>query len=193
MKIIIVSVVLLMLASSKKVTAGCLLNYNFNYTTGKIDTSKKPNFFLEETTIKPMAIVFIRDTVAMSSLSKIFGTDYAEIFAFISQSGLRPGKTMAFYHNYSDPVSLDVAVEVDQLPVQCKGRIQSRMAEGGSAVVAHYQGPYENMQIPYNAITKWLESNFKQAKGIPFEVYLNDPMTVSDQYELKTDIIQLLY
>ena len=48
------------------------------------------------------------------------------------------------------------------------------------------------METPYNEIAKWLKENDKQARELPFEVYLNEPSQVKDKYELKTDVYQLL-
>jgi effector-binding domain-containing protein len=46
--------------------------------------------------------------------------------------------------------------------------------------------------MAYSALDYWLEKNDKAAGGLPFEVYLNDPVTVQDPYDLRTDIYQLL-
>jgi effector-binding domain-containing protein len=140
-----------------------------------------------------MVVLFIIDTAAMASLSTVFTKNYAEIFAFINESRLQPGKPLAFYHSYTDPVCLEVAVQVDRLPSAEKGRIKTKVVNGGRALVAHYRGPYENIDLPYNAIAQWLKDNAKQGKGLPFEIYLNDPITVTDKYKLKTEILQLLY
>ncbi|WP_018616616.1 GyrI-like domain-containing protein [Segetibacter koreensis] len=156
------------------------------------DSIKKATVSLEQVVLQPIAVLFIKDTSDTSGLSKVIGSGYAELFAFINQHGLKPGKVMAFYHRYVNPVSLEMAVEVDKLPATFAGRIQSKTVQGGDAVVAHYTGPYEEMEVPYNAITEWVKDNSKQANGPPFEVYLNSPDMVKDKYELKTDVYQLL-
>ena len=156
------------------------------------DTSKKPTWVLEKTILNPMTIIFISDTSNITGISKVFQSAYAELFGFISQNGLIPGKVMAFYYNYNDPIALESAVEVNKIPAMLSGRIRTRKIEGGDALVIHYTGPYEEMESPYGAINKWLKDNNKQAFGLAFEVYLNDPSMVKDKYELKTDIYQLI-
>lgn len=156
------------------------------------DTVKKTSVVLAQVLLKPTNVLYIRDTTDMAGLSKVIGADYGEIFTFIGRNGLKPGKVMAFYLNYQDPVTLEPAVEVDRVPEKLTGRIKSKMIAGGDAIVAHYTGPYEEMELPYNEIAKWLKENNQEARELPFEVYLNEPAQVKDKYELKTDVYQLL-
>lgn len=156
------------------------------------DTIQQPAVSLEQVVLQPMTVLFISDSSDMAGLSKVISSGYGELFAFINQNGLKPGKVMAFYLSYANPVSLQTAVEVDKVPSTFTGRIQSKTVEGGNAVVAHYTGPYEEMELAYKAITKWVKDNNKQSKGMPFEVYLNSPDMVKDKHELKTDVYQLL-
>lgn len=156
------------------------------------DTVKKPTVILEKVILKPMQILYISDTGNMASLSKVFEKDYGELFNFIGSNGLTPGKVMGFYFSYNDPIVLEVAVEVNKIPAELPGRIRSKIVEGGDAVVAHYTGAYEEMQIPYSQLAQWVTDNNRQANGLPFEVYLNGPADVKDNSELKTDIYQML-
>ncbi len=156
------------------------------------DTIKSPIMAFEKTVLKPMTIVYISDTVNMTEITNVFKSAYAELFSFIPKNGLVPGKVMAFYYNYNDPIALEAAIEVNKIPGTLSGRIKSRKVEGGDVVIVHYTGPYEEMDTPYNALSKWLKDNNNQAIGLPFEVYLNEPSMVKDKYELKTDIYQLI-
>jgi len=54
------------------------------------------------------------------------------------------------------------------------------------------QGPYTQLGEAYNQIESWLKQNNRMARGNPFEIYLNDPSTVKDPSEIKTDIYQPL-
>lgn len=155
------------------------------------DTLKK-SLVLEKVMVKPFKVLYITDTTSMAEISKAIGKDYGELYSFIGQQHLKPGRAMAFYESYSDPITMDVAVEVDHEPAPLSGRIKSRTIEGGEAVVAHYTGPYEEMEGPYNEITKWLRDNNRQPREMPFEVYLNSPSEVKDKTELKTDVYQML-
>lgn len=139
-----------------------------------------------------MIVLYISDTTTMESISKSFDSCYGEIFGFINKQGLKPGRVMAFYHSYKNPVILDAAVEIDRLPSILEGRVRIKAVEGGDVVVAHYKGPYEEMELPYKALAEWLEDHDKEGRGIPFEVYLNAPGAVKSKYDLQTDVYQLL-
>lgn len=155
------------------------------------DTAKKPTVTLQDTLLYSMVILTIRDTAAsQKNLSGVFSKDYRELFTYIHQNGLRPGKIMARYYSYQPSFILDVAVEVDKLPTMTKGRIKIDMANGGNAIIAHYKGPYDQIGMAYVAIENWLKERNKIADGRPFEVYLNDPAMVQDPTELLTDVYQ---
>ncbi|HEY6082191.1 MAG TPA: GyrI-like domain-containing protein [Chitinophagaceae bacterium] len=156
------------------------------------DTTKKPTFFLEKTSVRPMILLSIKDTaVTMADISQVLGRDYGEIFAFITRNGFKPGRIMAFYSAYQSGFILDAAVEVVTLPGQPTGRITIKKLAGGNAIVAHYRGPYEQVAIAYTAIYGWLKDQNKTADGSPFEVYLNDLHSVTEPSELRTDVYQL--
>lgn len=153
------------------------------------DTAKKPTLALEESMLSPMYILEIRDTAsAEDSIGIVLGKDYKELFATINQNGLRPGKAMAFYYSSKPPFILDAAVEVDRFPRQTAGRIKINKTKGGNAVIVHYKGPYEQVGMAYTALNKWLTEFHKAADGSPFEIYLNDPTSERDPFELRTDV-----
>lgn len=168
------------------------LGYSSSSSVVIPDTLKKPMVSLEKNIQAQMTILFVSDTTPMNGLTKIFQKRYGELYPFIYKNGLKPGKAMAFFLNYNDPVAMETAVEVDRIPAQLSGKIKVRVVEGGAVVVAHYTGPYEEIVIGYNAITRWLNENNIEPKGKPFEVYLNNPASVKDKYDLKTDIYQFV-
>jgi effector-binding domain-containing protein len=155
------------------------------------DTIRKPVITLEETILSPMHILTIPDTAkSMEEIGLLIGKDYGELFAFINQQQLQPGKVLAFYYSSEVPFVMDVAVEVNKLPQQLTGRIKAKEIEGGKAIVAHYQGPYEQIAMAYAELNNWIKKNNKEQVGLPFESYLNDPYSVKDPWELRTDIYQ---
>ena len=157
------------------------------------DTARKPSVTLQDTLMDPMLILMIRDTAAChDDLGRAFSKDYGELFTYIGQNDLRPGKLLAQYYTFKSAFIFDVAVQIDRLPTTTKGRIKINRINGGNVVIAHYIGPYDQIGMAYSALDYWLEKNDKAAGGLPFEVYLNDPVTVQDPYDLRTDIYQLL-
>jgi effector-binding domain-containing protein len=164
-----------------------------NAVSATNDTVKKPVFTLEERTITPFTVLAIRDTAnTMTDIGRVLGRDYGQLYTFIKQKNLKPGRMIAFYYSYQPTFILEAAVEVDTFPRQLSGRVTVREITGGKAIIAHYKGPYEQIAIAYAAVANRLKEHNMIADGPPFEVYLNDPMLVSDPFELRTDVCQLI-
>lgn len=150
-----------------------------------------PKIKIEETILSPMTVLYIVDSVSASEdMSATMGKAYGEIFSVIGRQQLIPGRVMSVYHSMQLPFVFDVAVEVNKIPDQLNGRVQSKIIEGGKAVVVHMQGPYEKLIIAYRELDEWIKKNNKQIAGPPIEVYQNSPATVTDKNELLTDIYQ---
>lgn len=157
----------------------------------KCDTTEKPSFMAEKINLTPMQVLFIHDTaMTATDISRLLGKGYGELFTFINQQRLQPAKIMAFYHSSQPPFVMDAAVEVNSVPDKLAGRIKTKRIEGGNALVVHYQGAYDQIGIAYAVIDNWLTKNNKKAVEPPFEVYLNDPVTVKDPRLLRTDVYQ---
>lgn len=159
----------------------------------RADTARTPTVEVEKTMVSPMTILMIRDTATTTAdISRVLDDGYVEIFTYIHRNHLKPGKVMAFYHSSRPSMIMDVAVQVDSPARVTTGRIKINKVLAGNAVVAHYQGPYEQIGMAYVAIGKWLKQHGENANGTPFEVYLNDPMSVKDPSELRTDVYQII-
>jgi effector-binding domain-containing protein len=78
------------------------------------------------------------------------------------------------------------------LPSELNGRIKSGIEKGGEVLIAHVWGPYSELRQAYIQIESWLKQNNRMARSHPFEVYLNDPVSVKDPSKIQTDIYQPL-
>lgn len=164
---------------------------HFNHSRMSKDKGKSPKVVLEKIVMGPLTVLAIADTaVTVADIGRLLNRDYEELFVYIGREGLVPGRVMVFYHSAGEPFAMDVAVEVNRVPDRLTGRIEVKRIEKGEAIVAHYQGPYESIHIAYESISAWLRENEKDPRGYPFETYLNDPSSVKDTYELRTDLYQ---
>ena len=155
------------------------------------DTTKKPSVTLEEKLVDSMIVLFVKDTASnVTDISRIMKSGYGELFSFVHQNDLKIAKVMAFYYSYEPPFICDIAVEVNEAPASTKGRIKINKLPGGNAVIAHFRGPYEKLELAYTEIKNWLVRHNRKAKGRAFEVYLDDPAMVKDANELRTDVYQ---
>jgi effector-binding domain-containing protein len=155
------------------------------------DTTKKMIYIPEKVTLNSFKVLTVADTAFKTEdIGRLLNKDYQELFSYIDRRKLKAGKVMAFYYSSQLPFVFDAAVEVNSLPVKLTGRIKGKKIKGGDAIVVHYQGSYDQVGAAYTAITKWMKENNKKALEQPFEVYLNDPLTVKDPQQLRTDVYQ---
>jgi|GEM_PF-706878 len=160
---------------------------------GSKDTAHHPSARIERTVLPSMKIVSITFEVERAEdIGKFLNAAYIDLCAFINKHRLPSNRTMAFYYTYISPFVVEAAVEVDSIPPVLDSTVNTRVLEGGEALVVHYKGPYENAAIAYHAMEKWLKDNHKEPRGMPFEVYLNDPITIRDKSKLLTDIYQFI-
>ncbi|OQP63773.1 hypothetical protein A3860_22800 [Niastella vici] len=160
-----------------------------NYMSTYQDSAK--TFIPEKTSLSSFNVLTVADTAfKVEDIGRLLGKGYGELFTYIDKHKLKAGKVMAFYNTPQLPFVFDAAVEVNRLPVGLTGKIKGKKIKGGDAVVVHYQGPYDQIGAAYAAITKWLKENNKKGVAQPFEVYLNDPVTVKDPQQLRTDVYQ---
>lgn len=155
------------------------------------DTNQKLTYIPEMVTLPSFKVLTIKDTAFKTEdIGRLMNKSYAELFAYIDRHQLKAGKVMAFYYTAQLPLIFDAGVEANRLPVELTGKIKAKKIKGGDAIVVHYQGPYDKIGAAYMSITKWLQENNKKALEQPFEVYLNDPVTVKDPQLLRTDVYQ---
>lgn len=178
-------------------TAGCSRHtthgLGLDVMTGSKDTARVPSVRLERTILPSMKILSLTfEAQSADNIGHYLNAAYIELCTFINKHRLPSNRTMAFYYTYIAPFVVEAAVEVDSIPPVLDSIISTRVLEGGEALIVHYKGPYENAGFAYHALENWLRQNHKKAKGIPFEVYLNDPITIKDKNKLLTDIYQLI-
>ena len=158
-----------------------------------VDTTRKPVVRLEVTMNSGMTLLIVRDTAASSAeISTILQKGYRELFSFATQKQLTPGRAMAFYYSSQPPFIIEVGIEVNKHPQKTTGRVKKKSIDAGKIIVAHYQGPYQQISLAYKTIDRWMHVNNKKATAAPFEIYLNDPSSTTDPYELRTDVCQFI-
>lgn len=177
------------------INTGCQrkLGLGIGSMLGSKDTAQVPSVQLETKVLPPMKIVsVIHEVFTEEDIGKALNAGYVELCEYINKHRLPSGKVMAFYYTYDMPFIVEAAIEVDSLPPAPDSTIGIREMPGGKVLIAHYKGPYEKAAMAYHAIYKWLEDNHRSAREIPFEVYLNDPITIRNKNDLRTDIYQFI-
>jgi effector-binding domain-containing protein len=154
----------------------------------------RPAVTLERRQLHAMKLLYCRiQAQRVEEVAIWLNAAYVEICQYINAHHLSCGKVIGYYYTYESPYLFDAAMEVDSIPpLDAESRIKGRQQEPGEVLIAHYKGPYEKASLAYEAIANWLKTYNVQPDGLPFEVYLNDPVTTKDRSQLRTDVYQLL-
>ncbi len=151
-----------------------------------------PKMVVEEKNAAALNILFIKTSAdKFADIGPRLGAAYAEIGNFAKPLGIKTsGAPMAFYSGPTYPMSIEAAVPVDKLPPATQGSINTKQVLESKVVVIHFWGPYELVPKAYDKIKEWMKANNKESNGAPYEVYIGDPMTTKDPYQVQTDIVQ---
>ncbi len=139
---------------------------------------------------QPMLFLSRRSTMDPAAIGQAMGEMFAAMGLFIGEK--QPpvaGPPLAIYRDHdSGGVTIDLGFPVAKAGVSlAAGEIRSGTTPGGRAIKVVHRGPYDRLRATYAE----LEAHFAE-KGIPmpartWEVYLNEPGTVSEA-DLLTEI-----
>lgn len=131
----------------------------------------------------------VRTRTSVGDLPELMGETFGVVAQYLAQLGECPaGPPFAAYHN-EDMQDLDVAIGFPvarELPG--RGDIQASETPGGEAATCPHIGPYDRLADAYTALSRWIEEHDYAAKGVSYEMYLNDPSETA-QEDLQTQIV----
>lgn len=137
-------------------------------------------------------VLAMRTRAAVQDLPQTMGRVYGAIAQYLGQLGEHPaGPPYAAYYNMDmQDLDLEIGFPVARaLPGQ--GEIQPGQIPAGPAVAYLHIGPYDQAHTAYAALTQWLQANGREATGVAYEMYLNDP-TVTAPEALQTQVVMPL-
>ena len=131
----------------------------------------------------------IRATTPVQGLAQLLGRTYGAVAQYLGEMGEQPaGPPFVAYYNM-DMQNLDVQVGfacAKKLPG--KGEIQAGEIPGGQLASVLHTGPYDQCGLAYEALTQFVQESGRQATGVAYEFYLNDPQQTPPQ-QLQTLIM----
>ncbi len=141
-------------------------------------------------------VLYIKDSAASSGrisqkLAKIYGVTLPE---FIKKNNLSiSGSPMAWYKTTKAPFFFEAGLPIDKRPKKLPKGLFVKTVGGDKAVVAHFFGPYSITNMGYEALADYVNDNKKKRKGIPYEIYVTEPIgkdgKAIDPYKVQTDIV----
>ena len=148
--------------------------------------------------LSPQPTAAVRIEVQMAALAEAFDRYLPAVAERITQAGgAMGGAPFARYHRFGpDIIDLETGIplagEVPGLPPlgSCApGEIGRSELPGGSVARTVHVGPYDGLSDTYDALHEWIHEQPGVDDGDgPWESYVVDPGSVTDQSELRTEI-----
>ena len=160
------------------------------------ENKKPPIINIVDTVIPKRMVIFFKDSAASMErigpkLARIYGVKLNECF---KRNTLKStGQPMAWFLTYKAPYFFEAGIPVNMKPVKLPAGAKLKILGADSAVIAHFYGPYDLVPMGYNTLDEWLTDHHKKRSGVPFEIYITDPVDkkgkLLDPYKVQTDIV----
>lgn len=161
-----------------------------------ITTARAPIINIEDTTISPFFLVAFKDSAANLN---IFKTKLSKIIT----SKIKSGTDSASFVNLQSPVSVmksknapyffEAGFASNKKVKKTTSPIFQKTISGGKAVVAHFYGPYDIINIAYTSAEEYLSMRGYTKTGTGLEAYemqtLDSIGKNLNPYKIRTDII----
>jgi effector-binding domain-containing protein len=182
----------------KKVLTPESIVYKIDTASDKSEkVAKKPPILNITDTIAVKQIVLCMKDSARSSeriglkLSQIYGKTLLEVIK--KNKIVITGPKMAWFKTSNEPFYFEAGIPVNKIPAKMPKNVFIKNIGGDSVLVAHFYGPYELTYEAYGALREWMTDHKKKASGIPYEIYVGEPIDSSgkanDPYRVQTDIV----
>lgn len=121
----------------------------------------------------------IRGRVAAADLDPWIAGAIHELFARLSEQGVRPAGTpfamMPVPPNGQEILEVEVALPAVRKPGD-RGRVEGRVVPGCRALVTLHRGSYAELTAAYQALAVAMKEQGIEPSGDPREVYLTNPL-----------------
>lgn len=173
-------------------------------TAGRVETKKEPEartqrppiINIVDTLAPRRTVIYCKDSAATFDrislkLSKIYGKKLSE---YLKKNKLKStGAPMAWYKKQKAPYFFEAGIPVNKRGSKAVSGVHIREMPAGKVLIAHFFGPFELLPQGYDAIKEWMKDNKKIAAGMPYEIYITDPVDKNgkpvDPYKIQTDIV----
>ncbi|RYY68842.1 MAG: hypothetical protein EOO13_11215 [Chitinophagaceae bacterium] len=158
--------------------------------------SRSPIINVVDTTAPKYIILYIKDTAASSErISQKLATAYGVRIPDVAKKNKLKitGPPVAWYRSNKAPFYFEAGLPVDKKPAKLPKGFYVKNIGGEPALIAHFYGPYSSTFVGYEVLTEWLKDQKKTRSGLPYEIYVTDPVDnngqMLDPYKVQTDIV----
>ncbi|MDX1689006.1 MAG: GyrI-like domain-containing protein [Candidatus Promineifilaceae bacterium] len=145
--------------------------------------------------IEARPTICVRDKVARKEIERRLTALIPRLHDSLQANDLTAaGRPYARYHNFGPVERVNVDLEVglpltSHATIEGEGTILAGRLPGGSAVVAHYEGPYAGIDKAYDALQAWIEERGYEAAAAPWESYLDDLQEAASEGVWRVDLV----
>lgn len=132
-----------------------------------------------------------RATLTVAEIGPWLGKTYGAIAHLLTEGQADPaGPPFARYHMLGEGRFEVEAGFPATRPIKGNDEIQPSELPGGQVAVTIHTGPYDAMQLAYQALVSWVSEHGGELAGDPWEVYFSDPSTEPDPATWRTQVVQ---
>ena len=121
----------------------------------------------------------IRFRSPVHDLPKHFGRVYGAVMQYLGELGEQPaGMTYAAYYNMDmQDLDIEIGFFFDKA-LEGRGDVKPVVYPAMAIASAMHKGPYDTLNVTYDALNAWIKEQGDEPTGVVFEFYLNSPQEV---------------
>jgi effector-binding domain-containing protein len=144
------------------------------------------------THVSAVPIAIVQRRVQPAELPRVIPEACGLVWNALRVQGVRGGRHVAMYWQWSPMVQLDVGVEIDVPFEEREGLIRSA-TPAGTVVVATHLGPYNTLRVTHDAVHDWVKTHGRRLAGPSWEIYGHwEQEWECDPSQIRTDVLYLL-
>lgn len=177
-------------------TAPCVGLYHVSTVDrpkNKMTKGSDMSYEITKKTITETPFLYMKAQVKPDEIATALANMLGPVFMYATQQGIPfAGPPTTRYITFGPGL---VTIEAG-MPVaghaEGSGDIMAGSLTGGDVISTIHKGPYDTLNLGYEALQTWMIENGEESGGAPWESYITDPGEVPDPAEWLTEIVQPL-